>query len=208
MRAALVRITWSVMLVTAATFLLATPVGARESVDPTTLNPPPPDFFNATCERIGRGIVCDLAFSDPPFADEPSGIVCGTTEILVSQTRSVVGKRFYDADGNLLRRHFREDFAGTLTNPSTGQTLAWIGQDTVIHVLAVPGDDTTGQLTVSGTPTRVFVPHGPTILVDAGRLVIDVATDEVIHSAGPHHFDDYFVRGDVDALQSLCEALA
>ncbi len=25
---------------------------------------------------------------------------------------------------------------------------------------------------------------------------------------GPHHFDDYFARGDLEALQPLCDALA
>jgi len=92
---------------------------ARESVDPSTLNPPPPDLFNAVCLTQGSQIVCDLAFSDPPVSDEPSGIVCDGTELLVSQTRDVVGKRFYDASGDLLRRHFREDFTGSFTNPET-----------------------------------------------------------------------------------------
>src|SRR4051812_7741447 len=92
---------------------LATPASARDSVDPGTLNPPPPDAFNASCFRTGSHISCSLAFSDPDIVDELSGVVCDGTELLVSQSRSVVGKRLYDADGNLLQRHFREYLDGT-----------------------------------------------------------------------------------------------
>ena len=81
---------------------------AQVSVDPSTLNPPVPAEFNASCVRVGNHISCSLAFSDPDIADEPSGIVCDGTELRDSQSRSVVGKRLYDANGNLLQRHFRE----------------------------------------------------------------------------------------------------
>jgi hypothetical protein len=97
---------------------LATPASARTPVDPSTLNPPPPDFFNAECYLDGSHISCDLAFSDPAVVDEPTGIVCDGTELLSSFSRSVVGKRTYDADGNLLQRHFREDVDGTFRNPT------------------------------------------------------------------------------------------
>ncbi len=207
MRAALVRITRSVIVVFAATLMLVAPVAAREPVDPNTLNPPPPDFFNASCERLGGGIVCNLAFSDEPVVDVPVTDFCGI-EILISEARSVVGKRFYDADGNLLVRHFRESWVRTLVNPANGKSLDWLGHDTIIHRLAVPGDDSTGITSVSGTPNRLSIPGGGTVLVDAGHLTVDVATDTVIRSGGPHHFDDYFVNGNLEALQPICDALA
>ena len=97
---------------------LATSASARTPVDPSTLNPPPPASFNAVCYRDGSHISCDLAFSDPDMVDQPSGIVCNGTELLVSQSRSVVGKRTYDAAGNLLQRHFRESLTGTYTDPA------------------------------------------------------------------------------------------
>jgi hypothetical protein len=197
-----------VSLAAVATISFASPVAARESVDPSTLNPPPPDFFNATCEHRGQNIVCNLAFSDDPIVDEPSGILCDGTEILFSQNRSVVGKRFYDAaSGDLLQRHFREDLNGTLSNPATGVTLNWIQQDTVIHNLAVPGDVLTGTTTVTGTAMRVFTTGGRTVLSDAGRVTIDAASDSIVRSDGPHRFDDYFVRGDATALDAVCDAL-
>ena len=201
------RVTAAAALGLLGVIMWAAPVVAREPVDPGSLNPPPPASFGATCQRLGHQIVCDLAFSDPPFADEPSGIICGSTELLISQTRDVVGKRFYDANGDLLQRHFREAFSGTLTNPTTGKSADWVAHNTVIHNLATPGDIASGTTTVTGQQIRVFVAGGATVLLDAGRVVIDEATGEILSSAGPHHFDDYFVRGDADALRGICEAL-
>jgi hypothetical protein len=180
---------------------------AREPVDPSTLNPPPPDFFGAVCATQGSQIVCDLAFSDPPFSDEPSGVVCDGTELLISQTRDVVGKRFYDADGNLVRRHFREAFTGSFTNPETGASAAFIAHNSLVHDLAVPGDAASGTTRVSGQQIRIFTDHG-TVLIDAGRVVIDESNGEILSYAGPKHFDDYFVRGDAGALDALCAAVS
>jgi hypothetical protein len=186
---------------------IAAPVAAREPVDPNTLNPPPPASFNATCERTGHGILCELAFSDPPLVAEPSGVICSGTELLVSQTRDVVGKRFYDADGNLTRRHFREDFAGTITSPSSGITLDWVAHNTIIHNLAVPGDIGSGHTTVTGQQNRIFSAHG-TVLLDVGHLVVDEATGELLRSNGKHAFDDYFINGNTEALTPLCDAIS
>ena len=81
----------AILVTSIALLALTTGVAAREPVDPATLNPAPPAEFNATCERLGDHIRCDLAFSDPPFLDEPSGIICDGVELLLSQTRDVVG---------------------------------------------------------------------------------------------------------------------
>jgi len=190
-----------------ATLALAAPVMAKTPVDPNTLNPPPPDFFNATCEQTGGHILCDLAFSDPDIVDEPSGIVCGGTELLFSQERSVVGKRFYDADGNLYRRHFIETFDGTFTNPDTDRVATWTQHDTIVHDLAVHGDLATGATHISGLLTRVTGPTGHTILTDAGTFLTDEGTGETIHASAHHPFDAYFTGADPDALQAICEAL-
>ena len=156
---------------------LTTPSAAagagNEPVDPSTLNPPVPAQFNASCFRVGNHISCTLAFSDPEVVDDPSGIVCDGTELLISQTRSVVGKRQYDANGNLLQRHFRESFDGAFTNPDTGLVALWTQHDTVIHNLSVPGDDTSGTEHVSGLFTRAWLPGGGTIINDAGTMITD-----------------------------------
>ena len=162
------------------TVALAAPASARTPVDPSTLNPPPEPRFNAVCFLDGSHITCDLAFSDPDFADAPSGIVCDGTELLISQSRSVVGKRFYDADGNLLQRHFRESSDGTFRNPDTGRVVLWTEGDTDIQNLAVPGDMATGTEHISGLIFRVWLPDGGTIVSDAGSFVADNATGEIV----------------------------
>ena len=186
---------------------LAAPGAAKTAVDPNTLNPPPPAIFNASCFLTGSHISCSLAFSDPDIVDEPSGIVCDGTELLVTQHRSVVGKRLYDAQGNLLQRHFREYFDGTFTNPDTGKVALWTQHDTVLHNLGVPGVTASGTTRISGLGTRVWMPGGGTILTDAGTALIDSATDEPLRLSAHHPFDDYFRLGDASALAPLCAAL-
>lgn len=181
---------------------------AREPVDPATLNPAPPDFFNATCYPSGVQIICDLAFDNVDvFVDEPSGILCGSTEILFSQVRGVVGKRFYNGDGDLVRRHFREYMSGTLTNPDTGRVLTWAQHDTVFHELDTPGDLDSGTIRFTGLIQRIATAAGQTVLVDAGTLLFDEAADELVHASGNHPLDDYFSGSDPAALQPVCDAL-
>ena len=190
-----------------ASLLVASPVAARTPVDPNTLNPAPPDFFNATCYEGAAGTICDLAFVDPdsPWVDEPSGILCGSTELLFSQTRSVAGKRFYDADGNLVQRHFREELIGELTNPDTGRSVLWIQHDTVLHNLSIPGDVDSGITRITGLTSRFYLPGGGTVLMDAGTSTQIV--DTLLFEAGPHPFNDYFVDGDTAAFEPVCDAL-
>jgi hypothetical protein len=182
-------------------------VAARTPVDPSTLTPPPPPEFNPVCERVGNGIICELAFTDPLIVDEPSGVVCGTTELLFSQTRSVVGKRYYDADGLLLRRHFHEDVSGTWKNPVTDAAANFVGGAMSLHDLSVPGDVTSGTTRSSGS-VRIYVPGAGTILLaDAGHTVLDEATGTVLAQSGQHPFEAYFAHGDLSALDALCGAV-
>ena len=199
-----------IRLVVVSLLLLAIPsiVAARTPVDPATLTPPPPPEFNPVCEQVGNGIICEVAFTDPPIVDEPSGVICGTAELLFSQTRSVVGKRFYDADGLLLRRHAHDDITGTWTNPETGATASYAGGFMILHDLTVPGDLASGVTRSSGS-LRIYVQGGGTILHnDAGRLVFDEATGTLLAQNGQHPFEDYFAHGDLSALDALCSALA
>ena len=172
-------------------------------MDPSTLNPAPEPRFNAVCFLDGSHITCDLAFSDPDIVDAPSGLVCDGTELLISQSRAVVGKRTYDADGNLLQRHFRESLDGTFRNPDTGGVAFWTQDDTTVHNLAVPGDAATGTEHISGLTFRVWLPGGGTIVTDAGSFVVDDATDEVVKASAKHPV----IFGDPAVLATLCAAL-
>ncbi len=190
-----------------AAVALVSPVAGRDSVDPATLNPPPPAFFNAECFAGAGGTVCTLHFSEDPINDEPSGIICDGTELLFSQDRSVVGKRFYDAEGNLVQRHFRESLSGTFSNPDTGARVFWIQHDTVVQNLSEPGNLDSGTARSSGLFKRVWLPGSGSILLDVGTVLVDEATGEVLASGGRHPFGDYFERGDTTALQPICDAL-
>ena len=145
-----------------------------------------------SCERTGNHILCTLASDDPDIVDEPSGIVCGSTELLFSQQRSVVGKRFYDADGGTWSSATSETFDGTFTNPDTGKVATWTQHDTVKHDLSMPGDVTSGTTHISGLFARVTGPNGGTILIDAGTFLVVEGTGETLHAERPHPFDDYF----------------
>ena len=135
-------------------------------------------------------------------------MVCGGTELLFSQERSVVGKRFYSAEGLLLRRHFHDDISGTWTNPVTGATASFAGGTMTLHDLAVPGDGESGSNRISGS-VRIYFPDGGTIIhQDAGRLVIDEGgTGAVLSQSGQHPFEDFFGSGDTTALDEFCSAL-
>lgn len=181
------------------------------SVDPAELTPPPPDFFNASCNRTGNHITCDLYFIDPIApVEEPTGIVCGQGadqfEVLDTWTRSVTGTRLYSTDGLLLRRHFFDSWDGTYTNSATGATVSYSQRGTYLHDLAVPGDNSSGlerdtiRLRITGT-------HG-TVLIESGRTVLARADDEIVFQAGQHPFEAYYGHGDESALRPLCEALA
>jgi hypothetical protein len=181
------------------------------SVDPTTLTPAPPDFFNAVCARTGSQIQCDLAFVDPvqPVL-EPTGILCGSGagafEVLDTSIRTVTGKRYYSADGLLLRRHFDDSIHGTWTNSVTGATVTYEQHDTTLHDLAVPGDVQTGT-EAQTTHVRLMTPHGSVVL-ESGRAVLDHASESFVFAAGHHAFGDYFDNGNRQALQPVCDALS
>src|SRR5439155_638397 len=136
-----------------AIFAFTSQAFAREPVDPSTLNPPP--RANTICERVGNGIICDVQFSDPPFAGG-SRVICGTGanayEVSQFLNRSVRGKRYYDQNGNLLRRHFREVLSGTFSNPQNNAAVSFSGQDTHLHYLATPGDVSSGTDIVTMNP--------------------------------------------------------
>jgi len=150
-----------------------------------------------------------LAFTDPPTVAEGTGIICGSGnnsfEVLDTSTRSVDGRRYYDRNGNLTQRHFREVIAGTLTNPLTNASVSYDQGDTIIHNLTIPGDSNTGTETITGS-LRIHQVDGGIALVDVGRSVI--ANDgTILKETGQHPLDAYFVFGDISALQPLCDAL-
>ena len=181
---------------------------AREAVDPSTLNPPPPANFNPVCERVGNGTICDIQFTDSPFA-AGSEVICGsgssTFEPFQYQNRSVRSKRYYDQNGNLFRTHYHEYIDGTFVNPITHKALAYSGTLNHLDNDAVPGDVSTVTQNITGS-VRIFLGQGNgTLAFDTGRIVD--SPQGILAESGQHPFLDYFVFGDTAAVQPLCDAL-
>jgi len=209
----LTRVTSGLALITAITLCapgIYAPVFADNTVDPSTLTPPPPAEFNPVCKAVGDSTICDVSFTEPPKA-EPTGIQCGSGadafEIAVNSVRSVEGKRFYDQNNKLTRRHAHDLIVGTFTNPLTGAHLLFSQHDTIRHDLAVPGDITSGT-EADTTEFRVTTPDGGTVLIDAGRSVWTEFDGPPLFEAGQHHFTDFFIFGQASAVQPMCDALA
>ena len=182
---------------------------AGQTVDPSTLNPPPPPEFNPECKAVGDGTICSLAFTELEGPD-PIGLICGSGsnsfEIVGADTRTVQGRRYYDRNGDLTQRHFREVMVGTLTNPLTGASIAFIQADTIVHNLAVPGDFDTGTVSITGE-WRASTPHGGTVLIDVGRWVGAQSDGTTFFENGQHPLLAYYGYGDTAAIQPLCDAL-
>ena len=176
------------------------------SVDPSTLNPPPAPTSNPVCKKVGGGTICTVNFSET-FSGG-SGVVCGSGgsayEVFQFQNRTVQGRRYYDENGNLTRRHFQEVLNGTFTNPLNHQAVSFSGSDTHLHNLTIAGDITSGTENVTGS-FRIYLPHGGTVLLEAGRTI--ETPDALLSEKGPHPLTDYFVFGDTAAVQPLCDAL-
>ena len=118
----------------------------------------------------------------------------------------MIGKRYYDQNGNLTRRHFREILSGTFSNPSTHAAVSFDGKDTQLHDLTIPGDVSTGTVMVTGS-FHIYLPQGGTVLFEAGRTIEAADGSALLRESGPHPFADYFVFGDTAAVQPLCDAL-
>lgn len=168
------------------------------------LNPPPPSF--ETCRATGGGAICqgEVTFTDPPA---PSGLVCGTdaqpVELVIADTGSFAGTRWYNADGNVTRLWGRLRLQGAVTDPATGLAANFV-QDNGIHTsLTVPGNLSIGIETWTGD-LRVFLPGAGVLLRDMGRSVL--GSDGSDLETGRHELAEYF-GGDHSVLAPLCAAL-
>jgi hypothetical protein len=173
-----------------------------------TLNPPPPPEYSC---RAGANVTICQADATISYGPEDTGIVCGSGpsafDIFDSATGDQNKTRYYDQNGTLTHRVVHENYSsGQFSNPLTGAVVPYTQHDTIIDVLAVPGDFSTATETNVGE--NIFKPaHGAPVFLNAGTLV--TAPDGTIEfRAGPQDFRDYFVNGDTSAFQNLCAALA
>ena len=146
---------------------MAVPAAAGPLVDPDTLQPPPPP--GAECRLDGQWIICQTSFVED-LVNEPTGIVlpCGELYDTSHDVRS--GIRFYNAEGLLVKRFVTQASDGTFSLSPTGEGPAvdlrvnanwWI-------ILAVPGDESTGELTQHGNVVTLSIPGFGVIVHIAG----------------------------------------
>jgi hypothetical protein len=112
---------------------------AGSAVDPTTLNPVPPDVY--TCQADGPNTICRASFVDVIEGGD-NGPLCGELHFFESVTVEIDAVRYYDADGNLVRRTGKASLGGTFSLSPTGDapTIDVVGHFNWVEVFTVPGD--------------------------------------------------------------------
>jgi len=174
----------------------------------STLNPPPPAYY--TCHASGGGTICVANFvSDAQL--QPADFTCGEGAAAFDvwdDGRVVIThlERWYDANGDLVRRLARQTWLGSAwQNPANGNQVPYHQNTVTVDELTVPGDFGSAVTTMTGV-VNFTVPGQGAIVRNAGRVVY--GTDgSVEFRSGPQAFLDYFVDGDLTALQPICDAL-
>jgi hypothetical protein len=185
-------------LAVVATALAATvpaPAGAE-----TTLNPPPPDFY--TCQTNGSGTVCHGKQSGS-YSGRFDGTCPQGFDILENGFIEETAARYYDRDGNLVRRVLHDRWPATadniLYNSQTGKSVRYTADITEFDTFAAPGD--------FDTVTARFVGNHYTVTVPGDLLVHDVGVlgfgpdGSIVENHGPK----MLFLGDT---AELCAALA
>lgn len=152
-------------LVAAVCTLAGTASAGGPIPDPSVLQPPPPP--GAVCRADGPQVICDT-FLDTTLENEPVfDLPCGTVYETSVDTRD--GTRWY-ADNLLVKRRVVAHLTGTwsLSPTGAGPTVAVDGNWNWWIRLAVPGDESTGELTSHGTDVRVSGPGLAGVIHDAG----------------------------------------
>jgi hypothetical protein len=161
-------------LVAAVCTLAGTASAGRPIPDPSVLQPPPPP--GAVCRADGPQVICDT-FLDSTLENEPVfDLPCGTVYETSVDTRD--GTRWY-IDNLLVKRRVIAHLTGTwsLSPTGAGPTVAVDANWNWWIRLAVPGDESTGELTSHGTDLRVSGPGLAGVIHDAG----------ITYPDGTHH---------------------
>ena len=142
------------------------PASAGPLVDPDTLIPPPPP--GSTCSATGNQVICQTSL-DFTFVNEPVfDIACGTVYETSTDTR--VGIRWYNSDRKLVRRHVRQDDAGTwsLSPAGTGPLVTISVHANWSNQYPIPGDDASASQVNHGDGFTAQAPGFGVILHIAG----------------------------------------
>ena len=121
------------------TFAVVPSAMAGSAVDPTTLNPVPPEAY--TCQADGPNTICRASFEDTIEGGD-IGRLCGDQSIREWTTSIANVTRYYDADRNLIRRAGRASLSGFFSlSPSGAEpTIEVISHSNWVDEFTVPGD--------------------------------------------------------------------
>jgi hypothetical protein len=175
---------------------MAAPAAAGPIVDPSTLQPEPP---NAVCREDGRQVICDT-FLVEEVVNEPIAdfdLPCGT--IYETSHFRGDGTRWY-VDGKIVRRHVAASLDGTwsLSPTGAGPTVKISGHWSFWTVWTTPGDDSTAVDTrSSGSDFKLSAPGFGVINLSAGLTYPD----------GTHHGTSFEFPFTPEIEAALCAAL-
>jgi hypothetical protein len=135
--------------------------------------------------------VTEVELGDFAFVDEE---LCGFP-IMFDESGTFKVKTFYDREGNRVRTtvsNFNDRYTATAT--ANGKTLAT--NYPLVIITSIDENDEEDLRIELGLRNAYRVPGAGVVLLDAGRVIIDQATDEVLVEAGQHQF----LNGDADAF--------
>ena len=143
-------------------------------------------------------VVEETSTGEDVVVEDCSKFGFGNFQVLDRFVLNSIAKEFYDDNGDLIRVVEQINGTDTFVNSVTGKQFTSKFQNTE-HI-----DATAQTIAVTGVIGRLTVPGSGAVLLDVGRIVIDVTLPEpeVTFQAGPHQL----VNG--DDLPELCEALA
>ena len=190
MRISLIVIVLAGVLAAPVTDALAGP----PSVDPSTLQPPPPP--GASCRLDGRFVICQTELHESLDAEPILELPCGTLYETARDDRE--GIRWYE-DGLAVRRFVRRRFSGywTLSPTGEGPLVTISGHSNFWTEWLVPGDEASEQDTFHGLEVLAKAPDGGIVAQITGVFL----PDETHHGIFQIPDDDPSVQA------ALCDAL-
>jgi hypothetical protein len=139
---------------------------------------------------------CPAEFEEDTFTDTQMLGGCGDFQVLDQFVLNFRTKLFFDENGEPVRIVEQINGTDTFINSDTGKNFTSRFQNTE-HI-----DLTAGPVrAVTGVQGLLTVPGSGAVLLDVGRIVTNLETEEVTFQAGPHQLVE-----PVD-LASLCAAL-
>jgi hypothetical protein len=183
------------MLIGAALAVTAPAASAGPpSVDPSTLQPPPPP--GASCRLDGRFVICQTELHEVLDAEPILELPCGTLYETARDDRE--GIRWYE-DGLAVRRFVSRHFSGYWTLSATGEgpLVTLSGHSNFWTEWLVPGDEASEQDTFHGLEVLAKAPDGGIVTQVTGVFFPDET----------HHGIFQIPDEDPAVQAALCDAL-